>query len=112
MVLTELIDNICIKATFCVFQGSPDSSMAGGYLSDLMTITSTDSIDSDPENEERGNWRVKLEFILSCLGYIVGLGNIWRFPYLVYRNGGGKYFISCNKLPQGHYNGKVLKLPF
>ena len=82
---------------------SPDSSMAGGYLSDLMTITSTDSIDSDLENEERGNWRVKLEFILSCLGYIVGLGNIWRFPYLVYRNGGGKFGLP--------YLAKILKHP-
>ena len=43
---------------------------------------------------ERETWGSKAEFILSTMGYSIGLGNVWRFPYLCYDNGGGKVEIT------------------
>ena len=38
----------------------------------------------------RDSWGGKLEFVLASLGLAVGGGNVWRFPYLCQRNGGGE----------------------
>uniref|UniRef100_A0A3B4DJ42 Transporter n=1 Tax=Pygocentrus nattereri TaxID=42514 RepID=A0A3B4DJ42_PYGNA len=49
--------------------------------------------ESDEKIQERGQWSSKLEFVLSVAGSIIGLGNMWRFPYLCYKNGGGAFLI-------------------
>ncbi|WP_432360262.1 sodium-dependent transporter [Sporosarcina sp. UB5] len=43
--------------------------------------------------EQRSQWGTRAGFILAAVGSAVGLGNIWRFPYVAYENGGGAFFI-------------------
>ena len=55
------------------------------------------------ESPSRGHWGHQIEFLLSCVGYAVGLSNIWRFPYLCMRNGGGRFFLLFITLLFSHF---------
>lgn len=58
----------------------------------VLTASQRNSLTSvDAAGEpERAAWSGKMQFFLSIIGYSVGLGNIWRFPYLCQQNGGGE----------------------
>lgn len=45
-------------------------------------------------SETKNRWNSSLVFILAIIGCAVGLGNIWRYPYILYTNGGGVFFIA------------------
>ena len=54
---------------------------------------------------EREVWGKKIEFLLAVIGFAVDLGNVWRFPYICYANGGGGQLIGsmsykCHQLLQ------------
>jgi len=50
------------------------------------------------KSSSRGNWASRLGFILAAAGSAIGLGNIWKFPYITGQNGGGAFvlvYLAC-----------------
>ncbi|KAM3863844.1 sodium-dependent neutral amino acid transporter B(0)AT2 [Diretmus argenteus] len=45
------------------------------------------------DNAERPAWDSKFQYVLAQVGFSVGLGNVWRFPYLCHQNGGGAFML-------------------
>ncbi len=43
--------------------------------------------------EPRGQWSGRLGFILAATGSAIGLGNLWKFPYITYENNGGAFVL-------------------
>lgn len=72
----------------------------------LVPETKANPREGKDELEERGQWTNKVEYVLSVAGEIIGLGNVWRFPYLCYKNGGGKYprciICQCHVIAGDH----------
>jgi len=69
----------------------PDETEDIELMKDLATVDPEAGVALIPA--ERQQWGRKSEFMLACIGYAVGLGNVWRFPWLAQTNGGGAFLI-------------------
>nr|XP_020633446.1 sodium-dependent neutral amino acid transporter B(0)AT2 isoform X2 [Pogona vitticeps] len=73
---------------------SNEDSVEDAFKKSELSVNDSEDKDVDVEEgsdmeDERPAWNSKLQYILAQVGFSVGLGNVWRFPYLCQKNGGG-----------------------
>uniref|UniRef100_A0A671SIB3 Transporter n=1 Tax=Sinocyclocheilus anshuiensis TaxID=1608454 RepID=A0A671SIB3_9TELE len=72
-----------------------DGSVLAESRSDVALVSADEegSAGADGQKDDRPAWDSKLQYVLTQVGFSVGLGNVWRFPYLCHQNGGGAFML-------------------
>uniref|UniRef100_A0A8C1TR32 Transporter n=1 Tax=Cyprinus carpio TaxID=7962 RepID=A0A8C1TR32_CYPCA len=72
-----------------------DGSVLAESQSDVALVSADEegSAGAHGQEDDRPAWDSKLQYVLAQVGFSVGLGNVWRFPYLCHQNGGGAFML-------------------
>ncbi|KAM5332719.1 sodium-dependent neutral amino acid transporter B(0)AT2 isoform 1-T5 [Glossophaga mutica] len=95
VVKRELDDEVIesVKDLLSNEDSADDAFKKSELIVDVQDDKDTDAEEVSEVEDERPAWSSKLQYILAQVGFSVGLGNVWRFPYLCQKNGGGAYLL-------------------
>ncbi|KAF5926601.1 hypothetical protein HPG69_001230 [Diceros bicornis minor] len=95
VVKRELDDEVIesVKDLLSNEDSADDAFKKSELIVDVQEEKDTDVEEGSEVEDERPAWNNKLQYILAQVGFSVGLGNVWRFPYLCQKNGGGAYLL-------------------
>uniref|UniRef100_A0A7P0T9P8 Solute carrier family 6 member 15 n=1 Tax=Homo sapiens TaxID=9606 RepID=A0A7P0T9P8_HUMAN len=90
VVKRELDDDVTesVKDLLSNEDAADDAFKTSELIVDGQEEKDTDVEEGSEVEDERPAWNSKLQYILAQVGFSVGLGNVWRFPYLCQKNGG------------------------
>ncbi|CAF1230985.1 unnamed protein product [Adineta ricciae] len=69
------------------------NSLKSRFSSNTKSLQAVEENILENKEEEREEWDRPIEFFLSLIGCSIGLGNVWRYPYIAFKNGGGAFII-------------------